>query len=259
MKKKSIRGLASLLLFSFLAVCYSGCDNRSGEEKAAPFLTGWKKYAAADLGRDGFGDAIYRTDIGYLCIEDNKVILSDTPQSERKLTLGTESGYIQGDNRGEFGGQLNYYDEDDSGYTIAEPCHPRALFSCGGEIYMLHGLAHLSASYGCISRIVMQDGRWCLVDTVSLGATPQAYFADEAAKEIYVATNSSVVRVDIAQKDIKTDVLSELPYVSRLSADAIVKYGEYVYVSMRHAVVTVNINTAETFYYIDKIGTSTQA
>lgn len=233
-------------------VVITSTDGNAETEEVANFLTGWKKIAAEDMDSDEWYDANWSNNAGCLYIEENTVKLSQSPVISDMLHFDTSSGYISGTNHGEFGGSLEYHDKDGTSYILSDKVIPVAIFSYNNEIYLLDGLAHLGLSSGSISRIVMKDGRWSIVDTVDLGAAPDAYFEDKESGNFFIVTTMSIIKADLSQKEIQFEVLTEISSMSGLYPSSIVKHKNYIYISMRRAVLTFNIDTKDVFFYINE-------
>jgi len=232
-------------------VAITSSDDKTETEEIPSFMTGWKKIAADDISDDEWYDANWSDNAGYLYIEDDIVKLSESPVSGDMLRFDIDSGYISGTNHGEFGGNLEYHGNDGTSYTISDKVIPVAIFSYNNEIYLLDGTDHMGLSIGHINRIVMKNGRWNIVDTVDLGATPEAYFEDKESGDFFIATDTSIIKANLSQKEIQFEELVKISSIEGLYPSSIVKHNNYIYISMRRAVLTFNIDTKEAFFYIN--------
>lgn len=227
-------------------------DDKIETDENVNILNGWTKVKADELGIDDWYDANWSVNAGYLYISNDSVRLSLTPLNYNKQYFDTPSGHICGSNYGEFGGSLEYFDKDGSMYTISSDINPVAIFSYKENIYLLDGLAHLGMSSGRISRLVIKDGRYSVVDSVELGAAPEAYFYDEKNDSFLIVTNKSIIEATCSQNEIHVKILAEIPNMGGLNPSSIVRHENLIYVSMRRAVLTFNIETKEAFFYINK-------
>lgn len=227
-------------------------DDKIETDENVNILNGWTKVKADELDIDDWYDANWSGNAGYLYVSNDSVRLSLTPINYNKQYFDTPSGHICGSNYGEFGGSLEYFGEDGLMYTISSDINPVAIFSYKEDIYLLDGLAHLGMSSGRISRLVIKDGRYSIVDSVELGAAPEAYFYDEKNDSFLIVTNKSIIEATCSQNEIQVKILAEIPNMSGLYPSSIVRHENLIYVSMRRAVLTFNIETKEAFFYINK-------
>ena len=222
-------------------------DDEIETDENVNILNGWTKVKADELDIDDWYDANWSGNAGYLYVSNDSVRLSLTPVIYNELHFDTPSGHICGSNYGEFGGSLEYFSEDGWLYTISSDINPVAIFSYKEDIYLLDGLAHFVSS-GRISRLVMKDGCYSIVDSVELGAAPEAYFYDEKNDSFLVVTSKSIIEATCSQNEIQVKILAEIPNMGGLNPSSIVRHENLIYVSMRRAVLTFNIETKEAFF-----------
>lgn len=150
-------------------------------------------------------------------------------------TLQVSDGYLIGTNRGEWGGELWWFDNSGERKRQLFDKNITGIHRIGEEVVALSGLAHLSVSFGSLLIIEKdhQSAQWEVSENLQLLAAPEASALDSQEKNLWISTSLGLQSFKKRQLIIEhsSDLSSLYPDSMGIS-----DLGE-VYVGMRHAVV----------------------
>lgn len=78
----------------------------------------------------------------------------------KQVNLKIENGWLVGFDKGEWGGNLFWFNEEGTKYEKIIDGNIKNIFVINGKIYITEGLAHLSMSYGQIFQIEKENNKW---------------------------------------------------------------------------------------------------
>lgn len=153
-----------------------------------------------------------------------------------------EDGYFEGMNRGEFGGNLKFYN-DFNEYQILNT-NVNFMVEINDQIYVLSGLAHLGLDTGYMYRIEKEEDVWTAKKILDIGSAPYVILADES--RLYIVASSKVIMIE--NEEIK-EVMVENAFWEGLYPNSVVIYDNKLLIGMRGCICTVDISTNELKWY----------
>jgi len=140
-------------------------------------------------------DAIIVVKEGNIVAHRRKI--SVTPQ----VGIRVPKGWLLGADRGEWGGELVFKEEDTEHYTILEE-NINGLFKLGERCIAVTGLAHLTLNDGIVYELKVVDGKWRAERWRALPGAPQSSGKLKSG-EIMVATYGGGVVVLSENGDLR--------------------------------------------------------
>jgi len=92
----------------------------------------------------------------------------------RQVNLKVDNGWLVGFDKGEWGGNLFWFNEKGTKYEKITSGNIKNLFKINGKIYATEGLAHLYLSSGQIFAVELVYGKWTVEKKIDLPNTPYA-------------------------------------------------------------------------------------
>jgi len=192
-------------------------------------------------------------------LRDDKIIVS-TELYYKRFRFDLDNGYFISENIGEFGGKIDFVDNDGTIYTIVSDCNPIYMFSINDDIYILEGLFHISLVRGNIYKLNNVDGKWEVEKIIDLGGIPRAYTIDK--NNVYIFTTvkvdendngyyciSKILKLTISEEDIEIHPVTE---TSLLFSNSMVKKGNELYIGAKGGLAIVNLNNNKIKFYTKK-------
>src|SRR5690606_35197051 len=112
-----------------------------------------------------------------------------------QVNLKIENGWLVGFDKGEWGGNLFWFNEKGSQYEKITSGNIKNIFEINGKIYVTEGLAHLSMSDGQIFQIERENNKWIIEKKVDLQTAPYATTLTKD-NEFLIVTSKSLLKVN---------------------------------------------------------------
>lgn len=167
----------------------------------------------------------------------------------RQVNLKVDTGWLVGFDKGEWGGNLFWFNEDGSNYQKIAFGNIKNLFAIDGQIFVTEGLAHLSMSDGQIFKVEKKNNEWSIEKKVDL---PDAPYATTLTKdnEFLIVTSKGLLKVN---KEFKIETLIAEGFWSiYLYPNTILVEGQNIFIGMRGGVLRTQIDKVENQQWLTK-------
>mgnify|MGYP003980093543 CR=1 FL=1 len=158
-------------------------------------------------------------------------------------------GWLVGFDKGEWGGNLFWFNEKGTEYEKITSGNIKNLFEINGQIYVTEGLAHLSMSDGQIFQVERKNDKWNVKKKVDL---PNAPYATTLTKdnEFLIVTSKGLLKVN---KDFEIETLvKEGFWWIYLYPNSILIKGSDIYIGMRGGVLKTQLNNIDSQKWLTK-------
>lgn len=180
-------------------------------------------------------------------LKDGKLYVNKAGKEPSNLYL-VENGYLVGEDRGEFGGNITFHSGTESYEILGE--NFRGFVKINNDIYVLTGLAHLGSFHGALYKLKMQDNKWIAEKTLDLGNCPETYVLTDD-NTLYVVTYQSLVEI---KNDAITKILTPDAFEDGLSTNSAVYYNNMLVIGLRAGIYTYQLDSgAENWYPIEEL------
>jgi len=157
----------------------------------------------------------------------------------RQVNLKIENGWLVGFDKGEWGGNLFWFNEKGSQYEKITSGNIKNIFEINGKIYVTEGLAHLSMSDGQIFQIERENNKWIIEKKVDLQTAPYATTLTKD-NEFLIVTSKSLLKVN---KNFEIETLIEEGFWrAYLYPNSIQISEQYIYIGMRGGILKTQLD-----------------
>lgn len=167
----------------------------------------------------------------------------------RQVNLKVDTGWLVGFDKGEWGGNLFWFNEEGTNYEKIASGNIKNLFEVDGQIFVTEGLAHLSMSDGQIFKVERKNNEWSIEKKVDL---PNAPYATTLTKdnEFLIVTSKGLLKVN---KEFKIETLVEEGFWwIYLYPNSILVEGQNIYIGMRGGVLKTQMDNIENQQWLTK-------
>ena len=199
--------------------------------------------------------------VWFLHLEDDKIMIEPTPNYRPlDFRFDVEDGYFLSENNGEFGGKIDFINNDGITYTVLE-CRPIEMFSINNDIYLLDGISHMGYVVGHLYKLGNTNGKWEVEKELDLGGVPDIYLIDKTDIYIIIYFNynddgnriigSKIIKISTENNDIKMQEIVETVAFHNLVC-SMVKKDNMLYIGLAGSIATVDLNSKEIKFYTKK-------
>lgn len=253
-----LRNSAAMLLLIALLNISPVPAKESTDGPYVPPLTEWRAFPAFPVGSPAWSCATRQASGDWRVFQENFKVRVEPYSKQKKplegieeavrrgigaswvqATFRTEEGLLVGINKGEWGGKLAWLPDDGETQDLLTD-NIQALLPVPGDdrkVIVLHGLTHMTFSWGGLTLLEWTNNRWDLIDSFDLEAVPEAWTMDDSQR-LWIATSLNLFRYDPGgqpEKILETRL-------TRLYISSIVVQPERVYLGMLHAVVRFDLD-----------------
>lgn len=167
----------------------------------------------------------------------------------KQVNLKIKNGWLVGFDKGEWGGNLFWFNEKGTDYERIIEGNIKNLFEVDGQIYVTEGLAHLSISNGQIFKIERKNNTWNVKKKINL---PNAPYATTLTKdnEFLIVTSKGLLKVN---KDFDIETLVEKGFWwIYLYPNSILIEGQNIYIGMRGGILKTQMDKIENQEWLTK-------
>jgi hypothetical protein len=167
----------------------------------------------------------------------------------RQVNLKVDTGWLVGFDKGEYGGNLFWFNEEGTNYEKIASGNIKNLFEIDGQIFVTEGLAHLSISYGQIFKVERKNNEWRIEKKVDL---PNAPYATTLTKnnEFLIVTSKGLLKVN---KKFEIETLVEEGFWRvYLYPNSILVDRQNIYIGMRGGVLRTQMDKIENQQWLTK-------
>ena len=123
-------------------------------------------------------------------------IPSSPAQRLPHVALRVDDGWLAGSDRGEWGGELVFINDNERIEMIVED-NVEDIYLLGGEIVALTGLSHLGSNHGAVHRVRRDaSGRWTAKQWRALPGAPQSSWTVETGEILVNMYNGGTILLD---------------------------------------------------------------
>ncbi len=156
----------------------------------------------------------------------------------RQVNLKIKSGWLVGFDKGEWGGNLFWFNEKGTEYEKIANGNIKDLFEIKGEVYATEGLAHLSLSRGQIFKVENNNNKWTVRKKVSIPNVPYSTTLTKD-NEFLIATSKGFLKVN---KDFEIETLIDEGFWSiYLYPNSMLIEGQTIYIGMRGGILKTQL------------------
>src|SRR5690554_761227 len=167
----------------------------------------------------------------------------------KQVNLKIENGWLVGFDKGEWGGNLFWFNEEGTKYEKIIDGNIKSIFVINGKIYITEGLAHLSMSYGQIFQIEKENNKWIVEKKVDLPTAPYATTLTND-NEFLIVTSKSLLKVN---KDFEIEsIIEEGIWWMYLYPNSIEINGQDIYIGMRGGILKTQLNNTVNQLWLTK-------
>lgn len=160
----------------------------------------------------------------------------------RQVTLKIEDGWLIGFDKGEWGGNLFWFNEKGTKYEKITTGNIKNLFNIKGSIYATEGLSHLSISHGQIFHVRKTGGKWTVEKKVDLQNAPYAATLTKE-NEFLIVTAKGLIKVG---KSFEIETLIDEGFWWRLLyPNSILIAGKTIYIGMRAGILKIQLDNID--------------
>lgn len=159
--------------------------------------------------------------------------------SGRQINFKIKDGWLVGFNKGEWGGNLFWFNEEGTLYEKITGGNIENIFEINGNIYITEGLAHLSMSSGQIFQIERKNNKWITIKKTDLSSAPYASILTKD-KEFLIVTSKSLLKIN--NKFEIESLIEEGFWRYYLYPNSIIINDQNVYIGMRGGILKTDLN-----------------
>ncbi|MBS1532344.1 MAG: hypothetical protein JSU01_18730 [Bacteroidetes bacterium] len=156
-------------------------------------------------------------------------------------------GYLVGNDRGEWGGDLYWFSNDGKKYYKVSDDEVKQFVTRDNQIFAIQGLAHLGLSEGSIIRIEKINMKWVAKEYLKLPTAPEAVVLDKN-KNFIIITSKSLLKIDSLSH---LEFLIEKGMWYYLYPTSMVIKDNVVYSGMRAGIFKYDLSTGEQKWLMD--------
>jgi hypothetical protein len=157
----------------------------------------------------------------------------------QQVNLKVENGWLVGFDRGEWGGNLFWFNEEGTEYKMITGGNIENLFEINGEFYVSEGLAHMSMDSGQLFKLEVKNKEWRIQKKVNLPNAPYSTTLT-SDNEFLIVTSKGVLKVN---KEFEIETLVEQGFWSiYLHPNSILIKDKNIYIGMRGGILKSQLN-----------------
>ncbi|HWD87638.1 MAG TPA: hypothetical protein VG367_05885 [Mucilaginibacter sp.] len=161
--------------------------------------------------------------------------------------IRVDDGYLAGNYRGEWGGDLYWFSDNGKKYYKISDDEVVQFIKRDNQIYAIQGLAHLGMSEGSIIKIEKSNNKWIAIEYLKLPTAPEAIALDKD-KNFIIITSKSLLKIGSLSH---AKFLIEKGMWYYLYPTSMVIKDNIVYSGMRAGIFRYNLATGEQKWLMD--------